>query len=72
MSNIMPTLRALKGNFTKKILFMFFLMYKYGCLYVYQRFIMLDEGMKSILKFGQRQMDVAILIASRYQLSRDV
>ena len=30
----------LKGNFTKKIFFyMFFLMYKCGCLYVYQRFI---------------------------------
>jgi hypothetical protein len=33
---------------------------------------MLDKGMKSILKFGQRYMDVAILIAFRYQLSRDV
>jgi hypothetical protein len=33
---------------------MFFLMYKYGCLYVYWRFIMLDKGMKLILKFGQR------------------
>ena len=33
---------------------MFFLMYKYECLYVYQRFILLDKGMKSILKFGQR------------------
>jgi hypothetical protein len=28
--------RSLKGNFAKKIFFyMFFLMYKYGCLYVY-------------------------------------
>ena len=27
---------VLKGNFAKKIFFyMFFLMYKYGCLYVY-------------------------------------
>jgi hypothetical protein len=33
---------------------------------------MLDKEMKSILKFGQRWMDVAILIASQYQLSRDV
>ena len=33
---------------------------------------MLDKGMKSILKFGQRYMDVTILIASRYQLSYDV
>ena len=45
---------------------MFFLMYKYGCLYVYQRFIMLDKGMKSILKFGQQQMDVANLINRNY------
>jgi hypothetical protein len=33
---------------------------------------MLDKGMQSILKFFQRYMEVAILIASRYQLSRDV
>jgi hypothetical protein len=51
---------------------MFFLMYKYGCLYVYQHFIMLDKGMKSILKFCQRYMEVAILTASQYQVSRDV
>jgi hypothetical protein len=51
---------------------MFFLMYKYGCLYVYYRFIMLDKGMQSILKFCQRYMEVAILIASQYQVSRDV
>jgi hypothetical protein len=51
---------------------MFFLMYKYECLYVYQRFIMLDKGMKSILKFCQRYMEVAILTASQYQVSRDV
>jgi hypothetical protein len=44
-----------KGKLRKKnIFYMFFLMYKYGCLNVYQRFIMLDKGMKSILKFGQR------------------
>jgi hypothetical protein len=43
-------------------------MYKYGCLYVYQRFIMLDKGMKSILKFWQRYMEVAILIASQSQV----
>jgi hypothetical protein len=28
---------------------------------------MLDKGMKSILKFSQRYMEVAILIASQYQ-----
>ena len=33
---------------------------------------MLDKGMKSILKFCQRYMEVAILIASQYQVSRDV
>ena len=33
---------------------------------------MLDKGMKSILKFCQRYMKVAILIASQYQVSRDV
>jgi hypothetical protein len=32
---------------------------------------MLDKGMKSILKFCQRYMEVAILIASQYQVSRD-
>ena len=62
----------LKGNFAKKNVYMFFLMYKYGCLYVYQRFIMLDKGMKSILKFCQWYMEVAILIESQYQASRDV
>ena len=56
--------RLIEGKLRKKIIFyMFFLMYKYGCLYAYQRFIMLDKGMKWILKFGQRQMDVAILIS---------
>jgi hypothetical protein len=46
---------VLKGNFANKLCFyIFFLMYKYGCLYVYYRFIMLDKGMKSTLKFGQR------------------
>jgi hypothetical protein len=63
----------LKGNFAKKIFFyMFFLMYKYGCLYVYQRFIMLDKGMKSILKFCQRYMEVAILIASQLNVKNYV
>ena len=63
----------IKGKLRKKnIFYMFFLMYKYGCLYVYQRFIMLDKGMKSILKFCQRYMEVAILTASQYQVSRDV
>ena len=33
---------------------------------------MLDKGMKSILRFCQRYMEVAILIASQYQESRDV
>ena len=33
---------------------------------------MLDKGMKSILKFCQRYMEVAILIASQYKWSRDV
>ena len=33
---------------------------------------MLDKGMKSILKFCQRHMEVAMLIASQYQVSRDV
>jgi hypothetical protein len=33
---------------------------------------MLDNEMKSILKFCQRYMEVAILIASQYQISRDV
>jgi hypothetical protein len=33
---------------------------------------MLDKGMKSILKVCQRDMEVAILIASQYQVSRDV
>ena len=33
---------------------------------------MLDNGMKSILKFCQRYMEVAILIVSQYQVSRDV
>ena len=47
-------------------------MYKYGCLYVYQHFIMLDKGMKSVLKFCQPYMEVAILTASEYQVSRDV
>jgi hypothetical protein len=73
--NVLNELKCyiLKGNFTKKIFFyMFFLIYKYGCLYVYQRFIMLDKGMKSILKFCQRYMEVAILTASQYQVSRDV
>ena len=45
---------------------MFFLMYKYGCLYVFYK------GMKSILKFCQRYMEVAILIASQYQVLRDI
>ena len=54
-------LYVIKGKLRKKNFFyMFFLMYKYGCLYVYQRFIMLDKGMKSILKFCQRYMEVAI------------
>ena len=48
------------------------MMYKYGCLYAYYRFIMLDKGMKSILKFCQRYMEVAILIASQYQVLRDI
>ena len=43
----------LEGNFTKKKNYVFFLMYKY-----------VDKGMKPILKFGERQMDVAILTAS--------
>ena len=33
---------------------------------------MLDKGIKSILNFCQRYMEVAILIASQYQVSRDV
>ena len=33
---------------------------------------MLDKGMKSILKFCQRYMEVTILITSQYQVSRDV
>jgi hypothetical protein len=33
---------------------------------------MLDKGMKSILKFCQRYMEVAILIASEYQVSHEV
>ena len=33
---------------------------------------MLDKRMKSILKFCQRYMEVAILIASQYQVSSDV
>ena len=33
---------------------------------------MLDKGMKSILKFCQRYMELAILIATQYQVSRDV
>ena len=33
---------------------------------------MLDKGMKSILKFCQQYMEIAILIASQYQVSRDV
>ena len=33
---------------------------------------MLDKRMISILKFCQRYMEVAILIASQYQVSRDV
>ena len=64
---------CLASNTTKKIFFYkFFLMYKYGCLYVYYRFIMLDKGMKSILKFCQLYMEVTILIASQYKVSRDV
>jgi hypothetical protein len=33
---------------------------------------MLDKGMQSILKFCQQYMEVAILIASQYQVSRDI
>jgi hypothetical protein len=33
---------------------------------------MLDKGMKLILKLCQRYMEVAILIASRFQVSRDI
>jgi hypothetical protein len=33
---------------------------------------MLDKEMKSILKFCQQYMEVAILIASQYQVSHDV
>ena len=33
---------------------------------------MLDKRMNLILKFCQRYMEVAILIASQYQVSRDV
>jgi hypothetical protein len=33
---------------------------------------MLDKGMKTILKFCHWYMEVAILIASQYEVSRDV
>ena len=62
--------KALKGNFAKKKIYMFFLMYKYGCLYIYQRFIMLDKGLKSILEFGHLQMDVAILILINIEIKK--
>ena len=32
----------------------------------------MDKGMEFILKFCRRYMEVAILIASQYQVSRDV
>jgi hypothetical protein len=51
-----------KGKRRKKNIFLYVFpdifpdvyMFFHGCLYVYWRFIMLDKGMKSILKFGQR------------------